>query len=156
MSNFYNYLESVGKMSQYTRYIHKSALDTLPDVVLLKVNEAAKLVPKSFKWNFVIIDPKYISFVNAENFDTTYEPVLGERYKIQNGKAEHIERVSKPMILHQRYKTVKSDYKGFDIEDDKAREKWYRTHLDAKGVRVPGLEYQWKELIKTLPKFKGK
>jgi hypothetical protein len=143
--------EAVGKKAGSALYIHKSALDTLTGPKKERVDQAKALVPKNFKWNFVVIDPAYISFVDAEDFDNTYEPVLGARYKVKDGQASYVSRASSQPILHQRYKTVKPNYKGFDIEDDKNREKWYRQFFDAKAMYGAGYKHNWEKMLSELP-----
>jgi len=141
--------EAVGKRIGNDKiYLHRSAIDTLPDRLKSRVLEGQKLVPKDFKWNFVITNPDYIAFADAENFDKAHEPVLGARYKVStDGNVTFEKRKDKPLILHQRYKTVKADYKGFDQEKDKEREQSYRKHFDKQAMSGMGYEHKWKEAI---------
>ena len=139
------------KIGKDNIYIHETAIAELPEHLYFRIAEALKVVPVGFTFNFVITHPDYISFVIAEDFDTTYEPVLGQRIKVYNGNnAIWIPRPDKPKILHQRYKTVKDDYKGFDIEDDKDREKWYRQYFSSRDMSGAGYLHKWNEMLKNI------
>jgi hypothetical protein len=143
------------KIGKDNIYIHMSAVSTLPSHLVERYDKALRRLFSyavqrniTFPYNFVITHPDYISFVEAEDFDTTFEPVLGARYKVsKEGTVTFIPRPAKPKILHQRYKTVKADYKGFDIEEDKAREAWYRSYFDGKRMAGAGFEHKWVAMI---------
>lgn len=147
-----SYLEAVGKRIGNDKiYIHRSAISALPKHLKERVQAGEKLVPKSFNWNFVITNPTYIAYADAEKFDQENEPVLGARYKVDlQGNVTFEKRKDKPLILHQRYKTVLPDYKGFNQDQDKKRETEYRKHFDARTMAGMGYEHKWKEAIKKL------
>lgn len=146
------------KIGKDNVYIHSSAERELPPHLFKRVEDAADKVVEELKkryamsdvrqYNFIITHPDYIEFVEAENFDTTFEPVLGKRWRVDaHDNVIFIPRPAKPRILHQRYKTVKPDYKGFDIEEDRKREEWYRSHFDAKRMAGAGFLHKWKEML---------
>ena len=150
------------KIGKDNIYIHKSADNELPFHLLQRAYQAAKVLVKFLDettggmdvsaFNFVITHPNHIEFVEAEAFDTTYEPVLGKRYRVTlDGTVTFIDRPAKPRILHQRYKTVKADYEGFDQEDDKARETWYRSHYSGRDMAGAGFLHKWEEMLKKIP-----
>jgi len=154
------------KIGKDNIYIHRSAIGDLPLHLQSRIVAAAILVVKSMfnrkgelkdipsVYNFIITHPNHIEFVVAENFDTTYEPVLGRRYRVDTeGIITAKGRPAKPRILHQRYKTVKPDYKGFDIELDKKREEWYREHFTGKDMAGAGFEHKWKDMIDRIGGF---
>jgi hypothetical protein len=150
------------KIGKDNIYIHKSAAHTLPTHLKNRMEVAAEKLAKQFtgkpividEGNFIITHPKYIEFVEAEAFDTTYEPVLGKRYRVtDDGEVLFIPRPTKPRILHQRYKTVKKDYTGFDQELDKAREKWYRSHFSRQDMAGAGFQHKWVEMIDRIKGF---
>ena len=149
------------KIGKDNIYIQVSAVNTLPEHLKDRVAEALGMlaidrafVSFNFNWdgyNFVITHPDYIEFVEAEDFDNVYEPVLGKRYRVTNdGEVTYIPRPNKPRVLHQRYKTVRGDYCGFDIENDKGREEWYRSHFDARRMAGAGFEHKWQERLKEI------
>ena len=143
------------KIGKDNVYIHKTAIEALPDHLLARVFHAAIVVEEALEkdqfegdgvnghLNFIITHPNHIEFVHAEDFDTVHEPVLGARYRVDlDDVVTLIPRPAKPRILHQRYKTVLPDYKGFDIEADKEREKWYREHFTARDMAGAGFEHK--------------
>jgi len=143
-----------GKKAGNGLYIHVSAITTLSPTkltrvlsALISIEEHTKEHDPDFKdvpYNFLIIHPNYIERVEAEDFDTTHEPVLGQRYRVDHeGNVTYIQRLGLPRVLHQKYKTVQADYKGFDIEADKKREEWYRSHFDSKRMAGAGFEHKW-------------
>ena len=132
-------------------YIHKSAMFTLPIKLLTRVRKGMKKVPKNWDFNFIVTHPMYIAYVQAENFDKVYEPVLGARYKYtDNGKVVFVPRPYKPRVLHQRWKTVKPDYRGFNIKDDIKREKWYKQFFSARDMSGLGFKHKWKRALSDL------
>ncbi len=143
------------KIGKDNIYIHLSAVTTLPNHLVARVFIAMELIKiREFSFipfcdiNFVITHPDHISLVLAEDFDKTHEPVLGDRYIVHNnGSVDIVGRPDKPRVLHQRYKTVKADYEGFDIEADKRREKWYRKYFTARDMCRAGYQHIWKEML---------
>lgn len=144
------------KIGKDNIYVHSSGMKYLPPHLIERVKKAIfrnsmaidSGKGKHFKWNFVITHPDHIELVEAEDFDNTYEPILGQRNRItDDGEVTHIPRPAKPRVLHQRYKTVKPDYDGFDIEDDKKREEWYRSHFDARRMSGAGFHHKWMEML---------
>lgn len=152
------------KIGKDNIYIHKSAVSNLPEHLRQRLDKALAAVFRRVlaknehdRWirlNFVITHPNHIEIVEAEDFDSTWEPVLGQRYRVtDDGEVTHIPRPAKPRILHQRYKTVDPEhYFGFDIENDKDRERWYRSHFDAKRMAGAGFLHKWKEMLSELDK----
>jgi hypothetical protein len=154
------------KIGKDNVYIHRSAIGELPLHLQTRVVMAAILVVKSMFnrkgelkditsiYNFIITHPNYIEFVVAENFDTIYEPVLGRRYRVDTEGLVTVKgRPAKPRILHQRYKTVKGDYEGFDLELDMAREMWYRAHFSGRDMAGAGFEHKWVSMIDKIGGF---
>lgn len=149
-----------GKRTGNRTYIHGSAVDCLPAplkrrvyIASLRLEDASQagIADKFFNINFVITHPDHIEFVEAEDFDMNYEPVLGQRYRVDNdGRISYIPRPAKPRVLHQRYKTVNYDYEGFDIKDDMKREKWYRKHFDSRRMSGAGFEHKWLEMLEEI------
>jgi hypothetical protein len=142
-------------------YIHLSAAAHLPPHLFERFRKACKIyddalqsgkVKYTFSCNFIITHPDYIEFVKAEDFDTAWEPVLGERNRVyDDGRIVNIPRPAKPRVLHQRYKTVRQDhYKGFSIQADKNREKWYRKYFDARKMAGAGYLHKWQEMLKEI------
>lgn len=141
------------KIGKDNIYIHVSALSELPKHLRDRILDALEVVPVEFMFNFVITHQDYISFLIVKDFDTTFEPVLGERWKVDNNKnAVYIQCPDKPKVLHQRYKTVKDDYKGFDLEQDRLREKWYRQYFSAKDMSGAGYQHKWKQMLEKISK----
>jgi hypothetical protein len=151
----------VGKKSGKSIYIHRSAVDTLPPHLWDRFVKARDIVydmieqreVEFINMNFVIIHPDYVELVHAENFMTMWEPVLGKRYRVDNGGiVTFIPRPAKPRVLHQRYKTVEPDYTGFSIQADKNRERWYRKYFDARRMAGAGYLHKWIEMLAEIDK----
>lgn len=145
------------KIGKDNIYIHMSAIKELPVHLFARVYHALIIVDDMINEgqlegglapNFIITHPNYIEIVEAENFNDTYEPVLGARYRVEaDDETTFIPKPAKPRVLHQRYKTVKPDYCGFDIENDKGREEWYRAHFDARRMAGAGFHHKWMEML---------
>ena len=141
----------IGKVAGKSIYIHISAIDGLSTKLQTVIGCACGLIPTDFKWNFVIAAPEYIAFVLAENFDRDPEPVLGERWKVYLDESiEYVERSSNPRILHQKYKTVKNSYRGFDLKKDKDRESWYKRNLSKEDMEKSGYQKIWRKLLSKI------
>lgn len=144
--------KKAGKTTGYDTYIHRSAVDDLKKEYYDRYIEGLKLVPKNWKYDFVIATPKYIAYTKMVDFDKIYEPIFGDKFKVYtDGKTEIVKQPNKPMILHQRYKTVKPDYKGFDIQDDINRHNWYKGKIE-----ITGSYYLWHDRIKELEPYDKK
>lgn len=141
-----------GKRTGSAVYIHRSAVSTLTDKTLQRVWRLHSCLPKTWKYNFLIIELHAVSFVSVPTFDKVFEPVLGDRYRVLNSGQVIFKKVPKHQerVLHQRYKTVKSDYEGFDIEQDKAWERGYRKYFTAKQMSGFGFRHKWEEAIKDI------
>ncbi len=134
-------------------YIHISAISMLPHHIVYRAYDAilATFTHIMDEANFIITHPNHIDIVEAENFDTSFEPVLGKRYRVDNdGNVIVIPRPNKPRVLHQRYKTVAPYYTGFDQDADREREAWYRGHFDAKRMAGAGYEHIWLKMLKEI------
>jgi len=147
---------SIGKKAGNSLYVHLSAVHRLPEKYRKRFKEASDRYTADMmrnalppvNCNIIVFHPDYVDFIYAEDFDDVYEPVLGKRNRIHNdGTAEHIPRPDKPRVLHQRYKTVLPSYRGFDIEDDRRREKWYREFFDSKRMAGAGFHHKWMEML---------
>lgn len=146
----------IGKKAGNSLYVHLSAVHKLPEKYRNRFHVASGHYTKamninaipSVNCNIVVFHPDYVDFIYAEDFDNVYEPILGKRNRIHNdGTTEHIPKPAKPRVLHQRYKTVLPSYCGFDIENDKDREKWYREFFDAKRMAGAGFHHKWMEML---------
>lgn len=149
----------IGKRTGGVIYIHKSAIDYLDKKQIKRIKEFSKLLYKSYNYNFLIIHKHYIDFLDIPNFDTEYEPVLGNRYRVWDGVTKEIEFIGEKttlLVLHQKWKTVHPFYKGFNIEDDKNRERWYKSYLKKEDMYKSGYKHRWLELINSIPAYNKK
>lgn len=157
----YNINEAIGKEGGVkTMYYHVSAIPFLKGVEKDLHEGTVILVPKGFDYNFVIINKLkgFVDYTVAEDFDNVYEPVLGERQRIyiESLEVEFKKRDSKPKILHQRYKTTDPSYPKFDRNDDKNRERWYRSFFTSSVMGRASYLHNWETMLKDLPDYNSK
>jgi len=115
----------VGKVIGGCVYLHKQYENELPQDFL--ANAKSKL-PKGFHYDTLKFDPKSksITFFRVDDFDTNHEPIIDE-YVTVKPNSDGVKVVTDGnTVYHHKWQWVGPDYKGFDVEKNKARSaKWY-------------------------------
>lgn len=110
-------------------------------------------VPEDWDWTIVKIDlsGKKCSFIKCDDFDSAHEPTVGDSLIVKADGSIKIVRAPKdPWIYHHKWLMVGDDYKGFDVEESKARSESWR-HLDVDKARI-GKKSYWEENVLPLLK----
>lgn len=134
-----------GKIVGGTIYIHKSAVDALPENLFHKYhlhhNALLHSEHKHFEFDVLAITESDVQFVACPDWDIDSEPVVGDRINVwhrttnsaPNGEwCAELRKGDKnnPRIFHHRNLFVKSDYTGFDYEEDCYRSEQIRLAID--------------------------
>lgn len=134
----------VGKAMGDQLYFHK---DYVNDVVPPDVwKRASKLLPKGFKYNTLVYNPKKgtLRFDEAPDFDSAREPIPGETVTVDYINGIVGKPKSSDSIWHHKWLWVKDDYKGFKV--DKSKE-WSRLWTSKLRETAVGRAHLWKEQL---------
>lgn len=141
-----------------TYWVHKSNIQELFDIIervdkgnTYYLNRAKLALSESFA-NYTVVkyDTKrhVLSLIESPNFDSTFEPWVGCSYiwNLDTFKYRIMSpRKINPQIYHQRYLFVSYDYKGFDVEADFQRRRYYEQFLTKEDVKRIGNYDYWKQ-----------
>lgn len=118
----------IGKPMMGCIYIHKSALDSLTEDELMLYNEKLSYLPE-FEYHIIKIDMKNstVSFISSFDWDTAYEPSVGDSYSIKADNSIKFTKGSN-LIYHHKWMFVKDDYMGFSVNDSKKRSELWMNH----------------------------
>ncbi len=108
----------IGKIIYNDIYFHKEYLCLFPSFI----NKRATLISSDYNYNIVKYNFKSneMSFIFSPNFNESYYPIVVSSLKLYNDLTSKIRYFkNNPPIYHQRWKFVKSNYQGFDIQLDK-------------------------------------
>jgi len=119
--------EITGKRIGGSLYLHYSTLDTLSKHDQERVLEASEMLPEGFHWEILMLDKDFVAFIQCDEWDYIYEPIVGDRYKVFNDGRVVFKRGG-VQIYHRRHLFVKPDYKGFDVQDDIKRVEWWSQY----------------------------
>lgn len=139
MITFLAYLreEKIGKVIGGEQYVHKSCERVLPQEQLAA---AKKHLPEGFEYTAVKHNKKEgtFSFIHSHDFDTSPEPTVGDSIKVHPDGTTKLTKMSNPpKIWHHKHQWVGSDYKGFDVEESKARSKHWIGVVDKMKEQDP-------------------
>jgi len=126
----------IGKRVGSNLYIHKSAIDHLPDDIRDRVKECAEKYPV---WDIAKITTWYgqinaLTFLEVEGLDTLDEPILKRAYnvfKLPYGGSKTIDytKRARQVVYHHKWTMVDEEtYKGFNVGASKARSVWWENH----------------------------
>lgn len=110
----------VGKDIGGAVYIHRSYIELLPEMVL----RCARLLAPKTEFSVVKYSEKAetASFIDSPDFDDASEPLVGDVATVSfGGQVTKRKRLSDPYIYHHKWRFVKDDYAGFDVEESKRR-----------------------------------
>lgn len=122
-----------GKVVAGDLYIHKTAIDMLPDDMVSRyrshLNALLHSEHANFNFEIIAIKANEIQFIACSEWNDEFEPVVEDRIAVWfqitdvTPLGEWITKFRKgdsnnPLIFHHRNLFVKSDYTGFDYEED--------------------------------------
>jgi hypothetical protein len=144
----------VGKKIGGSIYLHKDYADS---VIPKELMDKAKAAVGQFDYTIAKYTPAMnsISFIRSPDWDTAHEPTVGVVKAYKDGIVKTINPSSDPWIYHHKWQFVGDDYKGFNVEESKARSKaWEPLNLDRSRI---GKKSYWDavtagKLDKSMPK----
>ncbi len=159
----------IGKRVGSNLYVHRSAIDRLPDDVKEQVKSFAGNYPA---WDIVKITTWFgqvnaLTFLEVEGFDTLDEPILLRAhiaYKMPYGQPHTIDytKRARRVIYHHKWTMVDGEiYKGFNVGKSMARSTWWENHPVVCTLRerdpqfksrIGFLDY-WNDLMKSIAEY---
>jgi len=110
---------------------------------------AKEQLPRGFRYTIVKYNGKTgaISFIQSPDFDTAPEPMVGDVWTIsRQGRAHFRKQPSDPYIYHHKWLFVADSYRGFDVEESKARS-WAWLSLGPVDRTRIGKQSYWVSVI---------
>lgn len=162
----------VGKQMIGCKYIHISAVDTLPMSEKTLVEKAIeKIGPFSHDIDIIVkicIKESQVSFIESPDWKTASEPSIGyirgfKGLLEENQTPYKRAPLKDPQIYHHKWMFVKDDYQGFDVKESMKWSEYWENHPEvirltndkSEGFRSKiGNQSYWQE--KVLSKIKQK
>jgi hypothetical protein len=142
---------SVGKEIGGAVYVHRIYEGLLPEPVKI----ALKHLPSGFDYTVVKFVEKEscVSFILCPEFDSVDEPFVGDIVRIDaKGLKRYFRQQADPFIYHHKWLFVDDDYRGFNVEESKARSQQWISLGDVDRSRI-GRQSYWQE--KVIPRLTG-
>ncbi|MBC8413683.1 hypothetical protein H8E50_08435 [bacterium] len=143
----------IGKHLPDATYLHKSALDSLPDDLAAFIKEIAKSQKLTRKWNVVKLSRKdfKLSLLSYPDFDTESYPALKASYtidleKITLRKSDY-SKSENPPILHRKETFVTEDYPKYKLFQELTAEGEEAGLYE--NTRKIGFKQSWESLIRS-------
>lgn len=138
------YKGDVGKFIGGDLYVHKSAMDVLPQTEMKK---AESKLPADFNYEVVKYNSKTkaFSFIASPDWDTNPEPVVGDAYKVSaEGNVSVTKQKADPQIYHHKWNFVRDDYAGFDVAESIQRSiDWFGSVKPKVNMYKIGTQSYW-------------
>lgn len=138
---------TVGKKIGGDFYIHKSAIDTLPQSTIDRITEAYHHAYRDYPdqvstYNLIKIGSMKISLIYASNWDDFPEPNIEYSINVaQDGTTKFLDFSKKDVIYHHKWLFVKDDYTGFDVEESKRWSAYWLNHPKVKEMKANKAEH---------------
>ena len=149
------YKGDVGKFIGGDLYVHKSAMDVLPQTEMKK---AESKLPADFNYEVVKYNSKTkaFSFIASPDWDTNPEPVVGDAYKVSaEGNVSVTKQKADPQIYHHKWNFVRDDYAGFDVAESIQRSiDWFGSVKPKVNMFKIGTQSYWQN--EALPNLESK
>ena len=138
------YKGDVGKFIGGDLYVHKSAMDVLPQK---EFELAESKLPEDFEYEIVKYNATQgsFSFIGSPDWNTANEPIVGDSYKVsKNGEVSLTKQKSDPQIYHHKWNFVRDNYDGFNVRQSIQRSiDWYRDAKDELNIYKIGTKSYW-------------
>jgi hypothetical protein len=138
------YKGDVGKFIGGDLYVHKSAMDVLPQK---EMEMAESKLPEDFEYEIVKYNAAQgsFSFIASPDWNTAKEPIVGDAYKVsRNGDVGVTKQKADPQIYHHKWNFVRDNYDGFDVRQSIQRSiDWYRDAKDDVNMYKIGTQSYW-------------
>jgi len=141
----------VGKEIGYAVYVHRDYEEVLGS----NIEWAKRHLPDSYDYNVVKFNQRNdsFSFIHCPGFDNVHEPVVeGVIVVNADGTAKRRTLPSDSYIYHHKWLFVADDYRGFDVEESKARSQEWISLGDVDRSRI-GQQYYWTNYV--VPRLKA-
>jgi hypothetical protein len=138
------YKGDVGKFIGGDLYVHKSAMDILPQK---EMEIAESKLPEGFEYEIVKYNAAQgsFSFIASPDWNTANEPIVGDSYKVsRTGEVSITRQKADPQIYHHKWNFVRDDYDGFNVRQSIQRSiDWYRDAKDDVNMYKIGTQSYW-------------
>lgn len=137
------------------KYVHKSNLKELSkeDIELfIRCEDILKRKNFDVYVNYVVVkidsENSSVSFIESDDFDTVYEPTVGDAHRItSDGEYKVSKKKKNPQIYHHKHYFVSDNYRGFNVEESKKRSKVWEEKMTDINKRKIGYKDYWTECL---------
>ena len=144
----------VGKEIGYAVYVHREYEERLGATV----EWAKRHLPESYEYTVVKLNQRNdsVSFILCPDFDLEHEPAIAGIIVVSaDGVTQRRTTPADPYIYHHKWLFVDDDYRGFNVEESKARSLHWISLGDVDRSRIGRASY-WNEhviprLSRTIP-----
>jgi len=147
------YKGDVGKFIGGDLYVHKSAMDVLPQEAM---ERAMAKLPQGFDFEVVKYNSQSgaFSFIASPDWNTNPEPIVGDAYKVTaDGNVTVTKQKADPQIYHHKWNFVRDNYTGFDIQESVQRSiDWFQSVRPNVNMFKIGTQSYWQN--EALPNLK--
>ncbi len=143
--------QGVGKEIGYAVYVHREYEERLGATV----EWAKRHLPEAYDYNVVKLNQRNdsVSFILCPSFDLDPEPAITAIIVVSaDGVTQRRTTPTDPYIYHHKWLFVDDDYRGFDVEESKARSQQWISLGDVDRSRI-GRESYWQEHV--IPRLTG-
>jgi hypothetical protein len=141
----------VGKEIGYAVYVHREYEERLGSTV----EWAKRHLPEAYEYTVVKLNQRNdsVSFILCPSFDLDHEPAIAAIIVVSaDGVTQRRTTPTDPFIYHHKWLFVDDDYRGFDVEESKARSQQWISLGDVDRSRI-GRHSYWQEQV--IPRLTG-
>ena len=141
----------VGKEIGYAVYVHREYEERLGATV----EWAKRHLPEAYEYTVVKLNQRNdsVSFILCPSFDLDHEPAIAAIIVVSaDGATQRRTTPTNPFIYHHKWLFVDDDYRGFNVEESKARSQHWISLGDVDRSRI-GRESYWQEHV--IPRLTG-
>lgn len=141
----------VGKEIGYAVYVHREYEERLGATV----EWAKRHLPESYEYTVVKLNQRNdsVSFILCPDFDLEHEPAIAEILVVSaDGVTQRRTTPTDPYIYHHKWLFVDDDYRGFNVDESKARSLHWISLGDVDRSRIGRASY-WNEHV--IPRLSG-
>ncbi len=120
-----------------------------------RVEWAKRHLPENYEYTVVKLNQRNdsVSFILCPNFDIDHEPAIAAIIVVSaDGATQRRTTPADPYIYHRKWLFVDDDYRGFSVDESKARSQHWISLGDVDRSRIGRASY-WKEQV--IPRLTG-